>query len=391
MKSLYAILDIDRKDKKKIDELAKQIDSSTKALNYYNDNHLIPSTKELDKIGEIHNLNPYQIMIEMGIYSQSLKALLSQKGYEISKLLGIQQNIKKKNHKITYETELGKLYQGDCISLMNTIEDSTVDLVFADPPFNLNKLYPSMMDDNISKQDYIKWTESWIDECIRILKPGGSLYIWNLPKWNVYFSEYLSHRLTFRNWISVDMKFSLPISGKLYPSHYSLLYFVKGEKPNSFKPDRMAMETCPHCYKELKDYGGYKSKMNPKGINMGDVWYDIPPVRHSKYKKRVDANELSIKLMDRIIEMSTEEGDLVFDPFGGSGTTYSIAEIKKRKWLGIELGPTDIIIDRLENKIDDQVHLEKVREKYNSLFPEKIKNERIKKGLWTDDSFLCHT
>lgn len=388
MNSLYAILGIDRKDKQKINELAKQICSLPKTLNYYNDNYLLPPTSELEKISEIYNLNAYQIMIEMGVYSQALKTLLSKKGSEISKLLETKKEHIEQNHNLAYETPLGRLYRGDCMSLMHTIEDSSIDLIFADPPFNLNKLYPSMMDDNISKKDYIKWTEAWIDECIRILKPGGSFYIWNIPKWNTYFSEYLSHRLTFRNWISVDMKFSLPISGKLYPSHYSLLYFVKGDKPNTFEPDRMAMETCRHCYKEVKDYGGYKNKMNPSGINIGDVWDDIPPVRHSKYKKRPDANELSIKLMDRIIQMSSKEGDLVFDPFGGSGTTYVVAEIKNRRWLGVELGPSDIIIDRLENKINDQNHLEKIRQDYNHLFPEKIKKERIKRGIWTDDSFF---
>lgn len=90
------------------------------------------------------------------------------------------------------------------------------------------------------------------------------------------------------------------------------------------------MEICPKCFTDLKDYGGYKDKMNPDGTNLTDVWYDIPPVRHSKYKKREGANELSIKLLDRIVEMASEEGDIVFDPFGGSGTTYAVAEIKKR-------------------------------------------------------------
>ena len=89
------------------------------------------------------------------------------------------------------------------------------------------------------------------------------------------------------------------------------------------------MQVCSSCFGDLKDYGGYKDKMNPNGINLTDVWYDIPPVRHAKYKKRNGANELSIKLLDRIIEMSTDEGDIVFDPFGGSGTTYVVSEIKK--------------------------------------------------------------
>jgi site-specific DNA-methyltransferase (adenine-specific) len=291
-------------------------------------------------------------------------------------------------HKLTFETQLGKLYEGDCISLLKTMRDDEVDVVFADPPFNLNKSYRSEMDDDLSSEIYIGWCEDWLDECIRILKPGGSLFLWNLPKWNTYFSDFLNHRLTFKHWIATDIKYSLPIASKLYPSHYSLLYYVKGTKPNVFKPDRLQMDTCRHCYKEIRDYGGYKNKMNPLGINMSDVWLDIPPVRHAKYKKRKEANELSVKLLDRVIEMSSKEGDVIFDPFGGAGTTYSVSELKKRRWIGIELGPTDTIVDRLSDTVDDEKAVLNYRQNYNALFSPKIKAQRIKRGLWTDESFV---
>lgn len=327
-------------------------------------------------------------MIGMGVYSQELKDLLSQRASEIAKDITVPETPKLENHKAVFRTTLGELFEGDCLSLMAGMQSNSVDLVFADPPFNLSKLYPSNMDDNVSSVEYIGWTEQWLSECIRILKPGGSLFLWNLPKWNTYFSEFLNHRLSFRHWISVDIKYSLPISSKLYPSHYSLLYYVKQEKPSVFKPDRLKMDTCPHCFKELRDYGGYKDKMNPKGINMADVWYDIPPVRHAKYKKRKDANELSIKLLDRIIEMASNEGDVIFDPFGGAGTTYLVAELKKRRWIGIELGPTEIIVDRLVNKAEELEYLNQYRDNYNKLFPDKIKKERLKRMLWTSDSFI---
>jgi site-specific DNA-methyltransferase (adenine-specific) len=108
------------------------------------------------------------------------------------------------------------------------------------------------------------------------------------------------------------------------------------------------MAIYPHCYADLVDYGGYKDKMNPLGISLTDVWYDIPPVRQVKYKKRTGSNQLSIKLMDRIIELASDPGDLVFDPFGSAGTTYAVAELKGRKWLGVELGPCDGIVERME-------------------------------------------
>jgi site-specific DNA-methyltransferase (adenine-specific) len=184
----------------------------------------------------------------------------------------------------------------------------------------------------------------------------------------------------------VDIKYSLPIPGRLYPSHYSLLYYCKGEKPRTFHPDRMPMEVCSVCKADLRDYGGYKDKMNPKGVNLTDIWMDIAPVRHSKYKKRKGSNELSVKLMDRIIEMASDEGDVVFDPFGGSGTTYIVAEIKNRRWIGIELGPTGDIVDRFGGIDEEAALINKIRQNYNSLFSEDTLKMRIRNGQWTCES-----
>ena len=258
--------------------------------------------------------------------------------------------------------------------------------MFADPPFNLKKLYPSNIDDNLKSERYIHWCQQWIQECIRVLKHGGSLFLWNLPRWNVALSSFLDGRLNFRHWISVDIKYSLPIHGRLYPSHYALLYYVKGDKPNVFHPDRLPMQVCPHCYGDLKDYGGYKDKMNPLGVNLSDIWTDIPPVRHAKYKRRNGANELSLKLVDRIVEMASNEGDLIFDPFGGSGTTYMVAELKSRRWLGCEIGPVDAIIDRFKKIDEEREILNSYRARINALFLEEVKRHRRKLGLWTSES-----
>lgn len=381
---------LDRKEAQEIKALSSRIGIPYRRLLYYNDHNVLPSGQDLKIITSSLGVSELELMLKMGVLNQNILELIARSSTKISEILDKEQPRSLPagvDHKLVFGTDLGKLYQGDCLSLMSEMEDDTVDLVFADPPFNLNKVYPSGMDDNISDLEYIDWTEAWLAECIRILKPGGSLFVWNIPKWNTYFSGFLNQRLTFRHWISVDIKYSLPISGRLYPSHYALLYYCKGEKPSVFHPDRMPMELCPKCYGDLKDYGGYKNKMNPGGINLTDVWNDIPPVRHKKYKGRQDANELSVKLLDRIIEMSSNEKDVVFDPFGGAGTTYLVSEIKNRKWIGIELGPTDDILERF-NKIDHEKKLmRKYRENYNALFPENAKKERKRRNLWTDESF----
>ena len=285
-----------------------------------------------------------------------------------------------------FETELGKLYQGDCVDLLSGIESESVDLVFADPPFNLKKIYPSGIDDNIRSSEYLRWMRVWLDQCARVLRDGGSLFLWNLPRWNIHAATFLDSRLTFRHWISVDIKYTLPISGRLYPSHYSLLYFCKGPKPRVFHPDRLPMPVCPSCYTDLRDYGGYKDRMNPRGVNLPDVWTDIPPVRHAKYKRRKGANELPLKLLDRVVEMASDTGDLVLDPFGGSGTTYVACELKGRRWLGIELGPADDVIRRFESIAEDRGYLERIRAGYNNLFIPAVASERRRKGLWTAES-----
>jgi site-specific DNA-methyltransferase (adenine-specific) len=250
-----------------------------------------------------------------------------------------------------FTTELGTLYQGDCLELLPHVGDATVDTVFADPPFNLGKDYGAEVDDQRDATDYVTWCRQWIDHCIRALKPGGSLFLYNIPRWNVPLGAYLSERgLTFRHWIAVSIKFGLPIPGRLYPSHYSLLYYSKG-KPKTFRSIRTPIRTCRHCGGEIRDYGGHRDAMNPHGVNLMDVWDDVPPVRHWKFKSpRRKANALSTKLLDRVIEVSTNEGELVLDPFGGSGTTFAVCEKKRRRWIGFELSSVDVIIERLGDR-----------------------------------------
>jgi site-specific DNA-methyltransferase (adenine-specific) len=249
-----------------------------------------------------------------------------------------------------FTTALGALFAGDCIDVLSVLASASVDTVFADPPFNLGKQYGSSTDDKKPDDTYLEWCKSWISECVRILKPGGSLFIYNLPKWNILLGPYLaSLEMDFRHWIAIEMSACLPISGRLHPSHYSLLYYTKG-RPNTFRRIRTPVQTCRHCGKEVKDYGGHRDALNPNGITLKDVWTDIPPVRHWKFKsKNRRANALSTKLLDRVVEMSTVPGDLVLDPFGGSGTTFSVCEDKGRRWIGIEIDFTPEIIDRIES------------------------------------------
>lgn len=254
-----------------------------------------------------------------------------------------------KSPKPFYVTALGALYSADCMDVLPSIEASSVDTVFADPPFNLGKKYGKQTDDSKSDEEYLQWCMEWITECVRVLKPGGAIFIYNLPKWNIVISGFLSELgLELRHWIAIEISSCLPIRGRLHPSHYSLLYYTKG-KPKTFRRIRTPIQTCRHCNGEIKDYGGHRDAMNPNGVTLKDVWTDIPPVRHTKFKsKNRKANALSTKLLERVVQMSTVPGDLVLDPLGGSGTTYAVCEHLERKWIGIEIDHADDIVNRLE-------------------------------------------
>ncbi len=249
-----------------------------------------------------------------------------------------------------YRTDLGVLFSADCVETLPSLKDGIVDTIFADPPFNLGKSYGRRTNDSKSDAEYMTWCQAWLSECIRILKPGGALFVYNLPKWNILLGTFLHQQgMEFRHWIAIEINAGLPIPGRLYPSHYSLLYYTKG-KAKTFRRIRTPIQTCRHCGGEIKDYGGHRHAMNPNGVNLKDVWTDIPPVRHWKFKSRKrKANALSTKLLSRVIELSTVPGDLVLDPFGGSGTTYVVCEEKHRHWLGIELDFATDIIDRFEH------------------------------------------
>lgn len=245
-----------------------------------------------------------------------------------------------------YTTELGALYQGDCIEVMRSLDGESVDLIFADPPFNLRKIYGDHFKDDMATAEYVEWSRSWIKEGLRLLSPGGAFFLYNIPRWNILNAAYMTELgMNFRHWITIDIKLGLPIQGKLYPSHYSLLYFTNG-KPRTFVRPRTPIPICRHCGGDIKDYGGHRGKLNPLGLNLTDVWVDIPPVRHRGTKNR-EANELSEKLLERVLDIATDLGDLVFDPFGGAGTTYAVAERLHRRWIGTELGDVTPTINRL--------------------------------------------
>ena len=244
-------------------------------------------------------------------------------------------------------TSHGVLYDADCLRVLGRMKSGVVDTVFADPPFNIGKDYKNGYDDAAAQTEYLAWCRRWILECCRILKPGGAFFLYATPELAVRFAPIMGERLSFRHWIALTMKGTWPRGKKLYPAHYALLYYTRGT-PRVFNRVRLPIETCRHCGGEIRDYGGHRGKMNAEGVNLTDFWTDTSPNRHAKFKVRPGVNELKPLIPERAILISTDPGDVVFDPFGGGGSTFQAAEKLHRHWIGAELHDSAHVRKRME-------------------------------------------
>lgn len=236
-----------------------------------------------------------------------------------------------------YHLPEGDLVCTDALEFLRALHSDCADIVFLDPPFNLGKKYGNRSD-SIGEVAYLEAMGSILSEAVRVLKPGAALYLYHIPKWAVRLTHHLEGRLEFRHWIAVSMKNGYARSKKLYPAHYAILYYTKGE-PAFFSRPKIPRPVCHRCKRDLRDYGGYK-KYVQNGINLSDIWGDISPVRHGKFKHRA-ANELPGKIPDRIIAISGTEGGLLVDPFAGSGTAVLSAAAAKMRFAGCDIEYTN--------------------------------------------------
>lgn len=253
-----------------------------------------------------------------------------------------------------FTTSRGALFAADCIEFLESIEPESLDTVFADPPFNIGKDYKNGYHDVRPMEEYLEWSQQWMRLSLRALKPGGAIFVYATPELAIQFGAYLSSVATFRHWIALTMKGSFVRGKKLYPAHYALLYYTKGT-PRVFNRPRVPIPTCRHCGGEIRDYGGHRSKMRDEGMNLSDFWEDTSPNRHKKYKVRPGVNELKLVIPERAIMISTNPGDIVYDPFGGGGSTYQAAEKNDRNWVGTELFDYDHIETRMAQEFPESI------------------------------------
>lgn len=232
---------------------------------------------------------------------------------------------------------LDQVILGDCLEKLAEIPDNSIDVCFADPPFNLDKKYATY-DDQKSLDDYLTWCEKWLIELVRVTKPTGSILVHNIPKWLTYYAAILNKHAHFRHWIAWDAM-STPLGKTLLPAHYGILFYSKQAKGTKFYEIRAPHKTCRECGAYLKDYGGKKDQMHPFGYLVSDVWTDIHRIRHAKRRDGEHPCQLPIPLLERLILMTTDVGDVALDPFLGTGTTAIAAKNLQRHFIGIEIDP----------------------------------------------------
>ena len=231
-----------------------------------------------------------------------------------------------------------KIYQGDAIEvLQNKIEDNSIDLIFVDPPYNIGKDFNGLKDQWKSDEDYLKWCYQWIDLLLNKLKKSGSLYIMTstqfIPNFDIYLRdkiEILSRIVWFYDSSGVQAK-------KYYGSMYEpILFCVKDKNDYTFNSDKILVEAKTGSKRKLIDY----RKNPPQPYNTkkvpGNVW-DFPRVRYRMAEYENHPTQKPIALLERIIKASTNENDVVLDPFSGTFTTSFVAKKLNRRSVGIEI------------------------------------------------------
>ncbi len=240
-----------------------------------------------------------------------------------------------------------RVMSGDCLKILPAVPAASVDLVFADPPFNIGYEY-DRYDDRRKKEDYLRWAEQWLEAVRRVLKPTGSF-------WLAIGDEYVAeHKIrldalgwTLRNWVVWHYTFGVHCEKKFTRSHAHLLYYVVDPKRSTFNADAVRVPSARQTVYSDR-------RANPKGRVPDDTWVLRPQeearcfradsdtwyVRRvcGTFKERVDHPcQMPEAVLERIVQACTNPGDLVLDPFAGSGTTLVVAKRLGRRFLGIEL------------------------------------------------------
>ncbi|RMG27427.1 MAG: MerR family DNA-binding transcriptional regulator [Bacteroidetes bacterium] len=264
-----------------------------------------------------------------------------------------------------FESSLGKLYQLDAIKFLQALPSSSVELIFADPPYNIRK---AEWDSFASQKEYVDWSMEWIKEAHRILSPQGSLYICGFSEILADVKWAAAHLFKGCKWLVWYYRNKANLGNDWGRSHESILHFRKS-KQFIFNIDEVRIPYNKHTLKypvrpqaESSQYANGKKKKyvwtpHPKGAKPKDV-FEIPTISNSAWEKYPHPTQKPVELLRKIILASSLEDSTVLDPFGGSGTTYAVAEAYQRKWLGTELDSS--YCEMIRQRLSDEQHLSRI-------------------------------
>src|SRR5438874_6430411 len=238
---------------------------------------------------------------------------------------------------------------GDCVERLAELPAGSADLVFADPPFNIGYDY-DIYHDRRAKADYLAWADRWLEAAVRVLSPTGSFFLAIGDEFAAEHKVRLDALgLTLRNWIVWHYTFGVSCTKKFNRSHAHIFYYVADPKRFTFHADDVRVPSARQT-----TYADRRA--NPSGKVPDDTWVLRPqedgrffgPEEDTWYVSRVCGTfkertghpcQMPEALLERIIRVSSNPGDLVLDPFGGSGTTLAAAKRLGRHFLGVELSP----------------------------------------------------
>lgn len=252
--------------------------------------------------------------------------------------------------RINPEKMFDVVHHGDSLEILKQYPDESIDLVFADPPYNLDKSY-NVYDDEQADHHYIEWCNQWLQEYIRILKPTGSLFVLNLPRWSMHHAHFLNKQLYFQNWIVWDA-LSEP-RGKLMPAHYALLYYTKHPTNFTFNYEPVSQIDARHYCLRASCISQRKQRGDDEKTAVTDIWWNIHRIKHRRDRDHHPC-QLPDALMERIIKLATNPGDVVLDAFGGVGTTPVVALQLGRHYVAMDLDNTYVDIMRQKISVIEQ-------------------------------------
>lgn len=258
---------------------------------------------------------------------------------------------------------------GDALDLFRSLQKNSVDLIIADPPYNLGKDYGNNHDLK-GFDEYLAFTEKWIAEAKRVLKPNGTIYVFMGVRFISYLYDIMErqHGLYFNSWIVWHYTQGLGKTKGFSPRHDDILVFNKSKK-FTFNLDDIRV---PQKY--------YRERNNMRGANPGDVW-QFSHVHYSHPNRQNHPTQKPEGIIERIVLASSNKGELVLDPFSGSGTTLRVCQQLERKALGFELNPeyVELTKERLAEEFTGFDSVDPKMERVpNDLRKEDIRNEYLR-------------